>query len=267
MCPAVWAITGIQNTTCDGTGDGRHVMSDDITGRLDADTETIMHGESWVDEFEFVGYAYLNVSLQRMEDFEKMPTAERGLGAVSGGFISWSDSTCSRPFTTEQEWGVIDKSKARCVGVFYSISGVGTSLSLRTGDCYSGERLNRVMVCFDRTNAAPVSGFWRNKEVLLGPNIQCDKTNWGRNFKSDTDTGNYMIALEKGELWLGCVFAPLFRLGKVQILRILEPNGRSLLVRKCFVVHTFVACQQVEWICGWRTFRESSSPISVGVVV
>lgn len=190
MGPSVWAITGIKFETFDDKKRGS-LLSEEIIGRLNQTSETIMHGETSVDihgetsggDFTIPGYAYLHVSLQGMEDFKNMTLAERGLGAASGGFISSSNSTCSSPFITEQQWGVIDTSKAQCVGVFYS----------------TYNRYCRVMVCFDRTNVAAVSGFWRNETVLIGPNTWRDKTDWGRNVRSDPDTGHYGITLEEGK--------------------------------------------------------------------
>lgn len=181
MVPSVWAITGIKRETFDRAGKDK-VLPDVITGRLHRATNTIMQGRTWVDETQSIGYAYLKVSLQKMEDFDSLPLGERGLGAVSGGYILSSNNTCSEPFRIEQKWGVVDTSKAIHVCGFYS----------------KGKRYSRVMVCFDPANAAPVSGFWRNGKVLVGPNIQCHKTDWGR----DLHSGSHAIALEKGKFCL-----------------------------------------------------------------
>lgn len=194
MVPSVWAITGIKLETFDRKGKDK-LLPDAVTGRLHKATNTIMQGGTWVDEAHSIGYAYLKVSLQKMEDFDSLPLAERGLGAVSGGYILSSNDTWSEPVKTEQKWGVVDSSKAIFVCGFYS----------------KGKRYSRVMVCFDRANAAPVSGFWRNGKVLVGPNIQCDQTDWGR----DLHSGSHAIALEKGKFWL-VVWLPLLLLGFAQ---------------------------------------------------
>lgn len=129
-----------------------------------------MHGETWVEEAKCIGYAYLKISWQKMEDFENTPLAERGLGAVSGGFVLPSNSTSSEPFKKKQEWGLIDASKTYRVSDFYSCNEF---------------RYNRVMVCFDRTNVTPISAFWRNGEVIAGPDVGGDKTDWGYNIRSN----------------------------------------------------------------------------------
>lgn len=195
MSSPVWAMTGFKREKFDNTSREK-VLPDGITGRLNETTKTIMHGVAFVGSGRPLGYAYLKVSLQKMEDFESMPLSERGLGAVSGGFISSTTVTpagllSTGHFTNEQEWGTIDTSKARYLCGFYN-----SQLT----------KYNRVMVCFDTCKVAPVSGFWRNGKVMLGPNIQCDKTDWGVNLKSNPNTGSYAIALEKGKLWLGVRF-------------------------------------------------------------
>lgn len=192
MDPSVWAVTGIQRETFDRANKEK-ILPDAVTGRLNGTTETIMHGATWVGKFKSIGYAYLKVSLKKMEDFDNLPLAERGLGAVCGGYVLSSNNESSEPFKTEQKWGVVDASKSIYLCGFYG----------------KGKRYNRVMVCFDRTNAAPVSGFWRNGRAIVGPNIQCDKTDWGR----DLASGSHAVALEKGKSWLVVSLRPLFPLG------------------------------------------------------
>lgn len=163
-----------------------------VIGKVDKTTKTIMHGVCFVASDKPLRYAYLKVSLQKMEAFENIPIAERGLGAVSGGFV-WSANATNKgkditgAYTNEQEWGVIDASKAHHLCGFYN-----PELT----------KYYRVMVCFDKFNVAPVSGFWRNENVLVGPNTKCEKKAWGKNFKSFPDTGSYAIALEKGKLYI-----------------------------------------------------------------
>lgn len=196
MKSSAWAITGFKVETFDDKSATTNILQDRLIGKLEGTWRTIMHGDSWVDEDHSIGYAHLKVALQNMEDFDEVPLDERGLGAVSGGYIMSTNNTSSEPFKIEQKWGVIDTSTAIYLRGFY-----------RNDNKYS-----RVMVCFDRTKIAPVSGFWRDGKVMVGPNIQCDKTDWG----SDLESGSYAIALTKGKLvtrWL--VGVVLFGLAQI----------------------------------------------------
>lgn len=78
-------------------------------------------------------------------------------------------------------------------------AGVG---GICVGGFYEAEdaRYIRVMVCFDRTNVAPVSGFWSNDKVLIGPDIKCDKTDWGVNLKNVLEPTTFSLVPEKGKL-------------------------------------------------------------------
>lgn len=187
MSSPVYVITGFKREKFDMESKQK-VLPDGVTGRLGGSTKTIMHGVAFVGNDKPLGYAYLKASLQKIEDFESTPIGERGVGALCGGFISSTNVTtagllCSEQFTNEQEWGDVDTSNARYLCGFYN-----AKLT----------KYNRVMACFDRVNAAPISGFWRNGKAVVGPNSPCEKTDWAINLKSKPDDGNYGIVLEKG---------------------------------------------------------------------
>lgn len=188
MNPLVWAIKGFKIETFDSASLETKVQPDRDIGQLNGIVQTIMNGSTWVDDNKSIGHAYLKVSLQEMGEFEKLPLAERGLGAVSGGYILSSNTTSSEPLKTEQTWGVVDASTAILVCGFYG----------------HGDRYIRIMACFDRTNVAPISGFWRDGKVMVGRNLECNQVHWGRNLKY----GSYAVALERGKLWI-IVWLPL----------------------------------------------------------
>lgn len=182
MSPSVWVITGLKWTTFDQP-------LDRVTGRLSGEPQTIMHAFRPLRN-ESSGYAYISASLQKMEEFEKIPLAERGRGAVSGGYVTAMNITSAGRLprgtkSNEQEWGTVDTSGGVCVGLFYEAEGARWIL---------------VMVCFDRTNVAPVSGFWSNDKVLTGPDIKCNKTDWGVNLKSVLGSATFSLVLERGKL-------------------------------------------------------------------
>lgn len=201
MGSSVWAITGFkrekfdfapeEDTQREGKGSGEPGVTTEITGQLSEEIETFMHGVAFVGHDKPPGYARLNVSLQKMEDFENTPVAERGLGAVSGGFITTTTilhtgRQDTKTAVNDQEWGVVDSSKALSLCGFYN-----STLT----------KYYVVKVCFDKTDVASVSGFWRNGKAIIGRNIDCDRTDWGVNFKSKTDIGSHAISLVKGKLF------------------------------------------------------------------
>lgn len=199
MGSAVWAITGFkrekfdtapEDNLRDKIGDESAVTTE-ITGQLSETTDTFMHGVAFVGHDKPPGYARLKVSLQKMGDFENTPIAARGLGAVSGGFITTTTilhtgRQDTKTAVNDQEWGVVDASKALSLCGFYN-----ATLT----------KYHVVKVCFHRTDVASVSCFWRNGKAIIGPNIDCDKTDWGIKFKSKTDIGSHAISLVKGKLY------------------------------------------------------------------
>lgn len=195
-------------------------------GKIYEPTKTIMHGVAYLGPGKPLGYGRLKVSLQKLEEFENIPIAERGLGAMCGGYIAVEEVLSSGPEdekTAEdvQAWGVIDKSKAKFSCGFYS------SPALR--NFYS------VIICFDRTNVAAVSGFWRNGKAMIGPDINCDITDWGLNIKCKSDTGNFGIALAKDNL-----FEIPLQEGRCLVLKLIriECHVLSIFVRTDRLWHT-----------------------------
>lgn len=201
MSSPVWAITGFKVETFASSASKEKIVPDRVIGRLNETAETIMHGEISLRKSQRLEYAYIKASLLKMEDFESTPLAERGLGAVSGGFIVLYHISLKPNVTIVQEWGVVCAAKKPLVCGFYSADST---------------KFNLVMVCFDRGTVAAVSGFWRNGKVLIGPDIKCDKTEWGVNFRSHPDTGSYALVLEQGELWL-VVWLPLLVWGLILV--------------------------------------------------
>lgn len=188
MNPLVWAIKGFKVETFESASLETKVQPDRVIGQLNGIVQTIIDGRTWVDDHKSNGHACVKVSLQEMGDFEKLPLAERGLGAVSGGYVLSSNTNSSEPFKTEQKWGVVDTATAILVCAFYGY----------------GDRYIRIMACFDHTNVAPISGFWRDGKVMVGPKLECNQVHWGRNLTS----GSYAVALEIGKLWI-IVWLPL----------------------------------------------------------
>lgn len=183
MSSSVSVITGLKWATFD------QPRADQVTGRLNGEPQAIMHAFTPLKN-NARGYAYLSASLQKVEEFEKIALDERGRGAVSGGYVTamtiTSAGRLARGTTVnEQEWGTVNTSGGTCVGGFYEAEDA---------------RYIRVMVCFDRTNVAPVSGFWSNDKVLIGPDIKCDKTDWGVNLKNVLEPTTFSLVPEKGKL-------------------------------------------------------------------
>ena len=188
MSPSVWVITGFKTETWDRTST-KKVAPDSIIGSyIEASGTLIMHGYTYITaEGDYYGYGRVHASLQRLEEYENLPHADRGKGGVTGGFVYTKDRCSKLPYGQGQEWGAVDMSSAVKVAMFYSPG--------HTNVYY-------VMACFATTQVAPVSGFWRNGSRMVGSNVACAKHSWGHNIHSWPEgKADYGISLPKGTTW------------------------------------------------------------------
>ena len=185
MTSPVWVITGFKIETFDSSVSCVNTVPPDrIVGRPTDTTKTIMRGgTNFRDDGNPERYTYLHGYFERMEDYDNLPLAERGLGAVSGGFISRASTPFTWKGTHEQEWGAIDGPETQILCLLYHST-------FRT--------FNDIIVCFDRTNVAPISGCWLDARSMTGLNSNSDITDW----MSSPDAGSSPPFLEKGKLWL-----------------------------------------------------------------
>lgn len=186
MTSPVWVIAGFRVETFDSSASSKKkVLPDKVIGRYTQTTQTIMHGGTAFYKGKPQKYAYLSVYLLEMEDYESIPLAERGLGAVSGGCISSDSSPFTGLYTREQQWGAFD---------------MPAGLTLCTLYHSTFETYNGITVFFDKTNVAPISGCWLDGPCLTGPDTHSDRTDWGLDSTSSHTDGNVAPFLEKGEL-------------------------------------------------------------------
>lgn len=189
MSSPAWVITGFKIETFDSRATRNKAVSTvKMIGRSTETTQIIMHGGTkFLDKGKPLGYAYVHGYFENMQDYDKLPLAERGLGAVSGGCILRANAPCTRKYTHEQEWGAISEPETSIVCTFYDST-------LKT--------YKDIVACFDNTNVAPISGDWLTGQPVTGPSTHSDRTDWMVSFTSNPNAGNPPFHLEKGELWL-----------------------------------------------------------------
>lgn len=91
-------------------------------GRWPGEKEvTIMHGQTFISDAEGgPGYGDLTVALEPINKYMARKPEDRGIGAVSGGFIYNSNNNSTEPYKKEQQWGAgPDDSSAHEVALFY----------------------------------------------------------------------------------------------------------------------------------------------------